>query len=416
VRRRGAEDDERPAVELWGAEPQTLPTQRVELGANRSPRLPVVAAVVVVLGLIGLGLGLGDSSDGPGDDDPTSAEAGREEQGDKRDEQAADAEDTTTTTRRRRPTTTTAPTTTIATGPVFWWPTGAGLLTSATGERWTWVDLDTGERRDVELGTSDPWMTVPVLGGVVHLGHGTGEAIYQPLPDGEAVVLGEAEEVLATEDPTLVWLLRHDGSSGGPSVQTQAQLVGLDGDAAGDEVVLTGSYPQAATTEGLIFAGGGRAFQQDGRGVRSLGIGDVLDVRGTSVVLGVCDEQATCRPEVLDLFTGARVVYPPLPTTAPYSHLVELIAGGGLLVAEFPADGLGRMKAVLYDGAGREWGRIDMPGPANNGTAWLPGTGGALLPDGDGFLRVHDADGELVTTPVPGLADLPSSWVYIVPR
>lgn len=413
--RRGG-DDERPAVELWGAEPEPIPTQRVEIGVRRSNRLPVVLAVVAVAGLLGAGLVLGDSDGADGASDPTSAAAAREEQDDKRDEQADGAADGTTTSRPRRPTTTTAPTTTLPPGPVLWERTGVALLATTSGARWTWVDLDTGERREIELEAYDPWFVIPARGGVVHLDRRSEHALFQPLPDGEPLVLGPASEVLATEDPAAVWLLRRSSDDGTPLVSPRAQLVRIDGTLLGDEISVASGYPRAATTQGVIFGGGGRAFQQDDRGVRSLGIGDVLNVRGTSVALATCDDAAVCRPEVLDLVTGARTVFPALPTADPYNSVVEVTPDGGLLVSAFPPDGFGDVEAVLYDGAGQERGRVFLPNVPNTGTAWLPGSSTGLLPADGGVVRLHEVDGQLVTTPVPGLDGLRAEWALVIPR
>lgn len=409
MRRRGGGDDERPAVEIWGIDPDPLPTRRVEIGQGRRNRIPVVAGVVAVAGLLAAGLVLGDTDDQP----PADGERASPAQGSDDDGSAErDQRTTTSTSGTRRTTTTTAPTTTAPSGPVLWGPTGAGLLTSSSGSSWTWVDLDTGERREVDLDTADGWTVRPVRGGVVHIDDSYSGAVYQPLPDGEPVALGRASSVHPTEDLEAVWLVRWDERTGRSAI---AQLVRLDGTPLGGEIELASSNVLGGTTAGVLFGAGGRAYQQDQRGVEAIGYGDIRDVQGTRVALVACDETATCRPEVIDLATGERTSYPPLRTADTYDSTVELVPAGGLVVGTFLAASPG-VRAAFHAPSGAPLGEVVLPVRLDNAMTWLPDGGTALVRTDEGFARVGEVEGAVRSIALPRLDGVRGDWVVLVSR
>jgi hypothetical protein len=198
--------DPRPEVELWGADAAPADTtQTIQVGGRRSRRAPLLAAVAAVA-LVAGGLALG------GDDDEQSSGLPREERDNRsRTELKPPTAGRATTTTLRPATTTT--TTTVPAGPVLPVQTGAALLLSGNGPTWTWLDLDTGRRLDVEVGIRDPYGLVPVSGGFVGLSGGTAE--YRPLPTGIPRSLGPADAILSSGSSDAVWLLRtmYDGAT-----------------------------------------------------------------------------------------------------------------------------------------------------------------------------------------------------------
>ena len=194
--------DERPPIEVVGAERGTGSLQHVSTGPSR-PRRPggsgVVAAGVAIGLLLVAGLALGG-------DDGSPADPARDEG-----EGRSLAEDPTTT--RRPGSTTTRPrptTTTIPVGPVFGRPLGGWLLT-ADGSGWTLVDIDSGARRDIALPAAGAFEARAVTGGVVMLSGGRREAGYYDLRSGTdlpvPVVLGTADQLLPGDRPDRIWLV-----------------------------------------------------------------------------------------------------------------------------------------------------------------------------------------------------------------
>ena len=196
----GRADDERPAIEIVGADPPITSVQHVSTRGPGGPRRRGIRVLLVagaVVGLLVAGLALG------GDDEDTPAS----------DEQA-EADAKTTTTRPRstttRPTSTTASTTTTTTGPLFAGQPLDGWLLSGNVSGWTLVDIATGARLETELPFDDPYSTRSVTGGVVTVV--AGQVEYHDLRVAEdvrePVVLGPADQVLMAVVPDQVWLLQ----------------------------------------------------------------------------------------------------------------------------------------------------------------------------------------------------------------
>lgn len=279
MRRRGAADDEEPAVELWGAEPESATTHRVELGGRRSLRLPVVVAVLAVVGLIAAGLVLGDA------DDPGQAA----------DEAAEEADGGATTTERerstststRRSTTTVAPTPTVA--PFVGLP--AQLLLAGGPGRPRLLDLATLQVQDVELDLDD--QPIAVRGGIVAFS--AGRAWYRPLPEGEPVDLGTAHAGhAAAGDASSVWLL----DSAAPGLLRSGvtvRSVSLATDHRTEPAELGSLQIHGPVLDGLVGSAAGRVYVVGVDGsVRPIATGTVIGVSDGVMLLHTCDDRAQC--------------------------------------------------------------------------------------------------------------------------
>jgi hypothetical protein len=389
-------------VEVWGAEaPAEGDVQRIEIGAGRSRRVPAVAlAAVAVLLVAGVVLG-------GGDDDPSGAP--QEDS-----EASTTVERPSPSTTRPRPTTTSSTSTTVVLGPILPEPAGAGLLLAGESGgtwRWTWLDLDTGLRRGVELRADDAYGAIPVRGGVV-LPRG-GAAFFQPLPEGPLAELGSADQVIAAGLPDAVWLLRSGTNSGLPAESgTSARLVGLDGSVRATVAVPQLSYAFGATSQGLVFTAGGRAYLARPDGVQQLAVGEVLSVADPYVVLYTCDEDAVCAPEVLDTGTGRRHSLPPIPSPYQYGTSAFVSSSGEVAVASYQQ----QPSLTIYDASGRTIGTsVDFF--LSGEVRWLPGHAGLVtaLHPGVSLIR-SDGAGGLTWDRIEGVADVLADLVFVIPR
>lgn len=397
------DQDPRPPVELWGVEatPADAPTT-IQVGGRHSRRTPLIA-VVAAVALVAGGLALG------GDDDDERADVPPREERDNRQrtELKPPAGATSTT---RRPTTTTTTTTTLPAGPVLPVPTGAALLLAGTGTGWTWLDLDSGRRLDVDVGTRDPYGLVPVSGGFVGLSGSTAE--YHPLPTGIPVSLGPADQVLSSGSPDTVWLLRT--TFDGPTMAgVEAILVDLDGNQRGDTVTLPAAYPIGGTDRGLVFSRGGRTYVGEASGIRPLALGDALRINRTSVVVLSCDDQAVCAPEIVDIASGSSRRLAPIPNPYEMGIVVLLSDDGDLAVGSYQE----RLQSLqLYDAEGRAVGAVDVSPQGE--PRWLPNGMGlvAMSIDGRGVVRISLADGGVVEEPIVALGREFAEFLYVIPR
>jgi hypothetical protein len=398
--------DPRPPVEVWTGPAVEDAPHRVEVGARGARRTPLLVAAALVA-LLGAGLVLG------GGDDDGAARLPREERDNRLRDDLKKPVLGTTTTRPRAGATTSSTTTTLVGGPVFPVATGAALLLSDSSHTWTWLDLDSGLRRDVTVETDAPYpgAVVPVRGGVVTL-HGS-VAEFVPLPAGSPVPLGDAEQLLRSGSPDTVWLLRtvYEGPS---LVRSEAVLVDLTGEALTDVVRLPGGYPAGATDDALVLSRGGRTYLVGEDGVQPLAQGEALRSAGNVVVVLACDDEAVCAPELHDLETGRTRRLEAIPTG--YDFGVSLvISDDGRRVAAVTYMGAGASLTV-YDGAGRIVGTTDTMN-AQSEPAWLPGGLGLVVPDaGRGVLWISERGGELTADELPALADQYGDFVYVIPR
>lgn len=392
MRRR--DSDPRPPVEVIGAEPADEP-QRVAIGSDRRSarwRGMLVAAGVAMLVIGGLVLG-------GGEDDPAASS------GDEAVQDAGDrGDDASSTTRRARRTTTT--TTTLPAGPVLPSQTGGGLLIIGPGRSGTYVDLDTGARHDVSRLSPDYWSVQGVTGGVVITEGGT--AFYVPLPAGERVELGPAEQVLTATSDDRVWLMTGLGFEREAQEQ-RAVLTDLAGRRSA-EVVLPTCCAMAGTDRGVVFSTGGRTYLADGSGVAPLVDGNVVHVSGDRVVRDVCNDEAICTTEVLNLQTGAVTSFDTTPDVSLYGRNVLIAPDGRVAVIVYGPTG---STLVVYGSNGREVGRVEL----RQGTepAWLPG-GHGLVAVGNGLRpeRIFDRNSQLVSEPIPALEGLLGERIVVI--
>ncbi|MGH9274632.1 MAG: hypothetical protein ACRDZU_08290 [Acidimicrobiales bacterium] len=397
--------DPRPTVELWGAEAHAaeLPT-RIQVGGRRSRRIPLLAAAAIVAVLAGgLALGGGDeTSGGP-----------REERDNRlRDDLKPPTVGGSTTTVPRSTSSSSLTTTTVVVGPVFPEQTGAALLLSDTSNQWTWLDLDTGERREVRMSVPDAYSLVPLTGGVVVL-EGM-SAVYQPLPEGEPVRLGRADQILSSGSSETVWLLQTNFD--GPSIEgSDAVLVDRQGNERSGILHLPATYPAGGTARGLVFSRGGRTYIAEETGIRPLALGEALRSNGSSVVVLACNDQAECAPEIVDVTTGSTQRLSPIPN--PFEMGISVLlsdAGDHLAIATYHGSG---QSLQIYDRTGRTLGTIDDLSVKNE-PRWLPNDLGlvAAVESGGGVVRISVGPDGLLVEPIAALEGEFGDFVYVIPR
>ena len=398
----GRTDDERPAIEIVGADPPITSVQHVSTRGPGGPRrrgIQVLLVAGAVVGLLVAGLALGGD-----DEDPPPS-----------DEQA-EADEKTTTTRPRstttRLTTTTASTTTTTTGPLFAGQPLGGWLLSGNVSGWTLVDIATGARLETELPFDDPYSTRSVTGGVVTIVAGNVE--YHDLRVAEAVrepvVLGPADQVLMAVVPDQVWLLQgtyEDGSSDGG----RARLVDLAGRQLRSFRVPTGSYV-AATADGVLFDRGGRIYRADETGVEDLAVGALIGVAGSSPVIFTCDADASCGIDLLHP-SGERIRR--LAIEHPSIDLAADISSDALgrfaIVTYGPEDG---PLISLFDPDGTLLATVEDTGFFAGPLSWLPGDAGLVGTREGRIVWIHQATEGWVVEDLPALAPVQSDGVLAI--
>lgn len=380
------EIDPRPEVEVLGSGSPPAPTQRVELQGRRPGRRGRGAALVAaVAAALAIGLAVDGSDDG-------SATGG---------ERRAS---TTTTTESRR--TTTTPVTVAGTGPVFEEETGgAVVLLGNQTTRWTWVDLDTGTRGAVEINGYDGPFGVAVRGGVVV--QGPGGAMFRPVPEGPAVPLGPADQIVASGDPDAVWLLTGPADGAGDST---ARLVDL---AARERavVLLPVRYVVGGTENGLLFAAGGRVYHATPDGIRPIATGDVVGSAADQAVVVACDDRAECALERIDVVTGHSLRYESLVDGYQNGYYTSSPGPGGAMA--IIAYGPSEPTLVWFDATGRRVGSVKVA-RSTGLPVWLPGDLGLLVPTGRGLQRVRLLAGNVVLEPVERLADVSVENSFVI--
>ena len=142
-----------------------------------------------------------------------------------------------------------------------------------------------------------------------------GGAVFQPVPAGEPVALGAAEQVLPSGLPDRVWLF----ASAPDSTTSSARLVDLAGNHL-DAVDIPLPYASAGTATGVPFTVGGRTYHATGSGVRPLGNGELLAATADAVVVLACDDQARCAPERIAVESGRKVRMEPTPGSSAFGH------------------------------------------------------------------------------------------------
>jgi hypothetical protein len=352
-----------------------------------------VALVVAIAAVLAIGLAV------DGSDDPSATDGAVDGE-----RSTTTSTATTSTTEPRR--TTTTPVTSPATGPVFEEETGGAVLVlgSYTITRWAWIDLDTGTRGSIEVDSTDGQSGVAVRGGVVVMG--PGGAMYRPVPEGPGVSLGRAEQIVGSGDPYAVWLLTGPPDGAG---HWTARLVDL---AARERAVVSVPVPYVTggTETGLVFAAGGRVYHATPEGVRPIATGEaVASTAGQAVVL-VCDDQAECALERIDVLTGHSLRYEPL--LDPFRNGYTAVPGprGAMAVVVY---GPAEPTLTWFDATGRQVGSVEVP--RITGTpVWLPGDLGLLVPSDPVLQRVRVVEGGLTLEPVERMADAVVENPYVI--
>lgn len=360
--------DPRPPVEVLGAELPEPSVQRVNVGGDRRRAGPGLVAVAAVVSLLVGGLVLGAPD---GRDDPSASNS--EEERDNAERVALKEDRTTTTTRRPRPTTTTVRPVPLLPG------SGTRLLIIANGREAELLDLSTGESIEVQI-SRDAYSAVAVQGGAVLSESRT--ARYRPLPEGEPIDLGDADQVFAHRDPTAVWLLTDSGD--GPVVT----LVGIDGRLRSAPISLRDGWVIGAGDEGLIVQAGGRIYELgSGGAVRPIASGEAMGVSEGRLLARTCDDDAVCRFEVWDRdLRTSRPIDAPSTETSYYGATVAVQPGGDLATMQFY--GQNGTDLVLVDLGGGPHRVIDDVGAVSN-VAWLPGDLGFVVVKQNELLRVY---------------------------
>jgi hypothetical protein len=399
--------DERPPVELWSAPAEPAPeVQRVALAPPRrgGRRGAVVAAIV--LGLLGLG-----ALTSGGEDDPEAVtDVEQERDNSARNElkpEPATAKRTTTTT---RPTTTT----TIAPGAVLGAPVGADVVLAGTNT-WTWLDLDTGERRDLLMGPAgDAFTAVAVRGGVVVSWLGRVE--YIPVPDGEGrELLPGAISAVSSGDPDSVWLLSEP-----PAMERRrlvATLVDLTGEVLMGPIDVSSRWIGDATTDGVLFQRAGRTYVATEDGPQVVAVGDLFGSTADAAVVYTCDDEVRCGIELIDTTTGERTAVP--VDADPYDNWFEVVPGPEPDRLAIVEQGDRGSVVAFVDGGVRQ--ECDVPISSFRGEGqvrWLPGDLGVLVLGGPtGVIRCHvGADGLVQSEPVAAFDGRRGDVLFVIPR
>ena len=380
--------DPRPPIELIGTEPSGPTDHHVVTSRRRAgprPARALLAAVLVLVALVSVGLALGDD----GEDAPAVVQ--------ERDNRARAA-------LKGRPTT-------IPTGPVLDEAVGASLLLADGGEAWTLIDLDTGRSERVPITADDPGHVVPVRNGVVVISDG--RAVLHPLPAAAPVDLGPGEQVLASGLPEQVWIVDDARGFDGQAAGADARLVDLTG-AVLAQVTLPVPYPAAATAEGLLFTRDDQTHLATPVGIEVIAPGPLLAVAAERVLYLACDGPADCRPEAIDLASGTSVPYGLTPDSSRFVVQAVLAADGRLAVTTTAsADDPGVL--TVFSGDGRVVIEIG-DGSLRQRPVWLPSDRGLLVRGGAGRQRVSvGLDGRPQLGPIPALDGSPGV-AYVIPR
>ncbi|MEO6318985.1 MAG: hypothetical protein ABIP36_09405 [Acidimicrobiales bacterium] len=320
-----------------------------------------------------------------------------------------------------RPTTTTTTTTdgeqqfaastrTLPSGPILGQPVGASLLLAGEGDDWTLVDLDSGARERVSIAADDPGQLVPVRDGVVAISDG--RAVLHALPGAEPVDLGPGEQVLSSGLPDRVWIVGSARGFDGQPAGADARLVGLDG-AVLEQVTLAVPYPGAATADGLVFTRDGQTHLATPTGVAVIAPGPLLGVAGKRVLYLACEGVADCRPEGLDLTTGAVVSYARTADSARSFVQAVLAPDGRLAITSSTSAGDPGVLTVYASDGGVVIEIAD--GSLQYPPVWLPSERGVLVAAGSGRRTVSvGPDGSPQLAAIPALEG--GGVAYVIAR
>lgn len=398
--------DDLPPVEVWGEPaPAATDLQRVEVGPRRPRRLPAVLAALV-LAALGAGILLGGD-----DEDPLTSQE-REER-DNRLRNDLKPQPSISTSRTPRSTTSTT-TTTLPLGPVFGEETDAALVIMR-GSTGTWLDLDTGERRDVLLGRAvDGFGAIGVRGGLVV--RRLGRIEYVPLPDGEPrELLPGAVAAVSSGSPDSVWLMTELLPMERP--RRVATLVDLAGRTLLGPIDASTGWVPWGTEDGVLSQHAGRTYLTGEDGPRVVAVGDLMGATRDAVLVYVCDEQLTCGLELIDAATLERTSLGPVGD--PYEYgIVAVVAPDAHAVAVAQIAPNARTLSMVGDGLEASWELSGAGLQGDRALAWLPGDLGFVGLDGrTGVTRYYvDDHGVPSREPAAALGNQFGDALFVIPR
>ena len=401
------EEDERPPIEIFGADPGVSSSQHVAMGP-RGPRrtrarlLAVVALVVAVL-LGGLALG--------GSDDDEPERAADDEPRDNQDHIELGKRTITTTARGSTTTRPTTTTTTAPLGPVFGEPVEGALLLYS-GSSWRVLDLTTGAMHDVHLPTLDPYASVPFDGGIVIP---TGRATFYPIlgagEDPAPRDLGPADTVLRAGRDRL-WLIDLPPESDDLTPRVDARLVDADG-TVHRSVQAPGRWVDRATAEVVLISRGGRVYAAGEDGVRAIAVGSTTGTNAGAAIVLTCDEEAVCalRRQPVDGSPG-RVLRELGDPDSSYYDAFEA-PDGRLGLVSYPQLG-GSPSILLFGPDGSSLGQVELSASSFTSVPqWLPNNLGLVVSSGRGLEWVRPVGGGWEVLPVEGL-DRSQEAVFVI--
>jgi hypothetical protein len=399
--------DERPPIEILGADPGIGSTQQVALGPRRPKvgrrrALAIVALLLAVLvGSVVLG-GTGDQQERAADDEPRDnqdhIELGKR--------QTTSTELSTTTTR--------ATTTTGSSGPLFGEPIDGVLLIHRSGQDWARLDLTTGALDVLTLPDVDLFNADAMPGGIV-VAAGEEVRYYSVLGDElapEGALLGKGNQVVSA-GPDRLWLF--DQPEGAGQVTTHARLVDLQGKVL-REVEVPG-YQAYASADEVLVVRAGRVYVAEDFGYRPLGSGYVNGVVGSNVLLTSCDDEAECALQLQPIDGGAaRTLVPVEDPDSTYYNPPSAAPDGRLAIIGQSTTGIDQ-HLLLFDPQGNLLDSVRVSaGVQGTSPKWVPGDRGLLIGGATGLQWVRpQGDGWVVQDLDDGALGFPHTFFFVTP-
>jgi hypothetical protein len=227
----------------------------------------------------------------------------------------------------------------------------------------------------------------------------------------EPVSLGPADQILNTVGGDKVWLI--EGTSESVPGAARARLVDLGGRELRGFQVPPGAFgtfqmgPNAATTEGVVFARGGRVYLVNEAGVHAIAIGELLGAVESSVLVFTCDQAAaSCG---IDLRTPAGALIHRLdveqPATPAGTVTVSSSDEGRIAVVtqRYSENGDGAV-ITLLEPDGRTIATMEVMGYMPNVVSWLPDDAGLVGNLDGGIVWIHTTSEGWVVEPLPGMS------------
>ena len=362
----GREPDERPPIEILGADPGVSSTEHVALGPRRPgrPKGWLLAVGALVLAALVASVALG------GTDDDEPERAADDEPRDNADHVELGGRQTTSST---RPTTTT----TLPLGPVFGEPVDGVLLMYRPGQIWSRVDLTTGVLDEIDLPVADGFSSIAMPGGVV-IPSPDREVRYYPVLDGstepEGVILGSGDQAVRA-GADRVWLLEQPRDREDPN--THARLVDLQGHVI-RELEVPG-YQSVVTPEEMVVSRGGRVYAFDESGYRPIATGWVNGAIGDDALITACDDEGGCSLRVQPTDGGASRLLVRLDDPDDVYYDAPSVALDGRVALVRHTSRVFGQRLQLFDRSGEQLADVDVSGGEAATPQWLPDDLGLLL-------------------------------------